>query len=792
MNTYHETEEYEKESEQQIDLMGLFFKYLSYWNWFVASLLVCILLAVLYLKTTTPVYNVTSTVLLKDDKKGSGSGMDLSALKDLGMMDIKNNVDNELEILKTSNLTELAVRDLGLYVSYTDIGTFKNKNLYGEDCPIHITLPDAVLDTLNQGYKFKVSAIQHGGFEFSGTYEDKDFNIKAAYNDSTAILPFGKIYFKRTASLSSDTKTIDVSIQSPVKVADNFLASTTMDLTSKTTSVVNITLKSTNVKAGKDYLNELIKVYNREDMEDQNQVSSNTNVFVETRLDSLAIELKRVESQVEKYKQQQGLTDIESEANLFIQKTGDYEQKRLEVETQLAIVSDIDEYIHKKENRYRLLPSGTGVQSESLNGLINDYNKLLLEKNRLSRTASHSNQSMLDLTAQIDGMFTTLQGSVRNEKRNLQITRQDLVKKDNENAGRIKAIPRQEREYTEIKRQQEIKQTLYLFLLQKKEENSLNMVGVVPGAKMIDKARSNGIPVSPKKPIILLLAIVLGILIPILVLYIRNLMRYHIENKDELEKISNVPILGEIAKSEQTGNVVIRERSTNRFTEMFRLLRTNLLFILGDKEQKVINVLSSIGGEGKTFICINLAMSLSLLDKKVLIIGLDVRKPKLGDYIGMDNKTGITLYLSGNLNESELIRPSGIHPNLSIITAGPVPPNPGELMAKPALDTLIANCKKKFDYIIIDTAPIGMVSDSYSLNRFADVSLYVVRADYTPKKNIEDATMLFKQKKVNRMYFVLNAENFNKASYRYGYGRKYGYGYGNKYGYGSGYGEDEK
>jgi len=527
-------------------------------------------------------------------------------------------------------------------------------------------------------------------------------------------------------------------------------------------------------------------------MEDQNQVAKNTNVFVETRLDSLAKELKRVEAQVENYKQKQGLTDIDAEANLFVEKTGDYEQKSLEIETQLAIVSDIDEYMHKKENRYRLLPAGTGIQSESLNGQIVEYNKLLLQRNRLSRTASHTNQSMLDLTAQIDGMFSTVQASVRNEKRNLQTTRNDLAKKNIENAGRIKAIPRQEREYTEIKRQQEIKQTLYLFLLQKKEENSLNMVGVVPSAKIIDKPRSSGSPVSPKKPVIMLLALVLGFIIPIIVLYLQNILRYHIENKEELEKLSIVPVLGEIAKSEQTGNIVIRENSTNRFTEMFRLLRTNLLFILGDPGQKVINVLSSIGGEGKTFICINLAMSLALLDKKVLIIGLDVRKPKLGEYIGMDNETGITLYLTGNLDKKELIRPSGIHPNLSVITSGPVPPNPAELMAKPALDNLIAECKEKFDYIILDTAPIGIVSDSYALNRFADVNLYVVRADYTPKKNIEDATILYKQKKMTRMYFILNAADLQKASYRYGYGKKYGYGYGNKYGYGYGYNDGEK
>jgi len=791
MNTYRETEE--EENEQPIDLMGLFFKYLSYWKWFVTSLIVCLLLGAFYLKSTTRIYEVNSTVLLKDDKKGSGSGMaDLSALKDLGMFDIKNNVDNELEILKTSNLTEQAVRDLGLYVSYTEIGTFKNKILYGFDCPIHITLPESVLDTLTQEYKFKVAIIQHDGFEFSGTFNDKDFNIKAASTDSMAVMPFGKIYFKRTTFLPQNTMTIGILVDPPVNVANDLLGRTTMELTSKTTSVVNITLKTPNVVRGKDFLNKLVEVYNREDMEDQNQVASNTNTFVEIRLDSLAKELKRVETQVENYKQQQGLTDIDAEADLFVEKTGDYEQKSLEVETQLAIVSDVDEYMHKKENRYRLLPAGTGIKSESLNGQITDYNKLLMQRNRLSRTASHTNQSMIDLTAQIDGMFSAVQASVRNEKRNLQITRNDLVKKNQENAGRIKSIPRQERQYTEIKRQQEIKQTLYLFLLQKKEENSLNMVGVVPGAKIIDKPRSNYIPVSPKKAIIMILSLMFGFVIPIIILYLRNTLRYHIENKEELEKMSIVPILGEIAKSEQTGNIVIRENSTNRFTEMFRLLRTNLLFILGDPGQKVINVLSSIGGEGKTFICINLAMSLALLDKKVLIIGLDVRKPKLGEYIGMDNETGITLYLTGNLDKNKLIRPSGIHPNLSVITSGPVPPNPAELMAKPALDKLIDECKDKFDYIILDTAPIGIVSDSYALNRFADVNLYVIRADYTPKKNIEDATILFKQKKLTRMYFILNAADLQKASYRYGYGKKYGYGYGNKYGYGYGYNDEEK
>jgi capsular exopolysaccharide synthesis family protein len=790
MSTYSDYEE-DEVKEQPVDLLGLFFRYLSYWKWFAASLIICMALAVMYLKVTTPVYEIKSTVLLKDDKKGGGTP-ELSALKDMGLLNTKNNVDNELEILKTSDLTQLVVRDLGLYVQYTEIGTFRNTPLYGSNCPIKISLAADLLDTLKKTIEFKAKVIPRDGVEFSGTFKDNDFTVKATSSDSVAVLPFGNIYFRKGEFKPDKEMTVGINIQNPVKVAAGFLANMTMELTSKLTSVVEITLKATNIERGKDFVNKLIDVYNVEDMKDQNMVASNTAVFIDNRLLLLTGELGDVESQVESYKQKQGLTDIKSEADLFLKQTGDYEQRRMEVETQLAIVTDLDNYIHKKENRYRLLPSGTGIQSTNLNELIKMYNQLLLDRNRLSRTASPTNQAMIDITAQIDGMLSTVQSSVRNEKNSLMITRKDLIEKGNENTGRIRSIPRQEREYTEIKRQQGVKEALYLFLLQKKEENFLNMMVVVPKAKMIDSSHSSGAPVSPQRTVILIIAFLLGFVIPVLVIYVRNSLRYFIENKDELEKLSIVPILGEIPKSELTGNIIIRENSTNRFTEMFRLIRANLLFILNGEDKKVINIVSSIAGEGKTFTCINLGMILALLDKKVLIIGLDIRKPRLGQYLDMDNETGISLYLSGHFDKNQLIRPSGVHPNLSVITGGPVPPNPNELLARPLLDELIAECKKQYDFIILDTPPIGIVSDGFTLNRFADVNLYLVRAEFTPKKNIEEATAIYRQKKLTNMYFVLNASDLNKGTYRYGYGKKYGYGYGNKYGYGYGYGEGEK
>ena len=797
MNAYPDYFEEDEEEEElgkkaeQVDLLGLFFKYLSYWKIFVTSIVLCLIFTVLYLKTTIPMYEVTSTVLLKDDKKGGGMDASLGALKDLGLFDVKNNADNELEILKTSDLTKKVVIKLGLYATYTEIGMFKDKIRFGADCPIRVTLPDAVLDKLKQPILFEAVVNPHDGVEFSGKYNDQEFKVKTSSTDSMVVLPFGKVFYTRTVSSGENSMTIGISIQNPVKVAKSLLRNLTMDLTSKTTTVVNVVLKTPNINEGTEFLKKLIEKYNQEDMNDQNLVATNTDRFVVDRLDSLSKELKDVELEVETYKQKQGLTDIQSEADLFIEKTGDYEKKSLEVETQLAIVTDIDQYMHKKENRYHLLPAGTGIESQTLNTVIADYNKLLLERDRYTRTASGTNQSVIDLTAKVDGMFSTVQSSIRNEKRNLQITSLDLMNKDRENAGRIKAIPRQEREYTEIKRQQEIKQALYVFLLQKKEENSLTMVGVVPMAKIIDTPSGDDSPVSPKKKVLLIFGLFIGFIIPIIGLYIREMFRYHIESKEELEKLTIVPILGEIAKSQQAGNVIIQEKSTNRITEMFRLLRTNLMFILADPDQKVINVISSTVGEGKTFICINLALSLAFLDKKVVIIGLDLRRPKLEEYLGLDNKNGISFYLSGH-SDGDLIRPSGIHPNLSVITAGPVPPNPGELMSSPALDILIADCKDKFDYIIIDTAPIGLISDTYLLNRFADVSLYLVRADYTPKKSIEEATDLFRQKKIRRMYFLLNAVDFQKASFRQGFGKKYGYGYANKYGDGYAYSEEEK
>jgi len=794
MNKYSDPDE---EFEKPIDFLGIFFNYLSYWKWFIATIVICIIIAVVNLRFTLPYYEVKALILLKDDQKGS-SEPEMNAFKELGIFAQKNNVDNELEMLKTSTLVEQVVRELGIYTNYTNIGTFqvvknlginkkypkfgtfKGKILYGSECPILVRLPDIVLENMSNGFEFEILVHPYGEYIFSGIYKDQKYEVKASISDNQVILPFGKVYITRGKFRPTEDMVIDVDMQSPMNKAAEMLGSLKMDLTSKITSVVDIAFTTPNIQLGKDFLKKLVEVYNREDMDDQAAMANKTAQFIDDRLITLTKELGDVESQAENYKQVQGLTDIQSQTNMFIQQTGNIDQKQLDLETQLAIVSDIDDYMVKKENRYQLLPASAGMSSAGLSELINNYNKLILERNRLSRIASSSNQAMLDLTSQIESMFSTVQSSVRNEKKNLQIAQRDLLNRSSENAAHIRAIPKQEREYTQIKRQQGVKEGLFLYLLQKKEEKYLNMSVVEPIAKMIDNPGSSGSPVSPKKSIILIIALIIGFVIPIIGIMIRDLLRYQIENKEELEALSIVPVLGEISKTKGKENAIIKENSTDSFTELFRLLRTNLLFVLDSTEKKVINIGSSVSGEGKTFVSLNLAMSLALLDKKVIIIGLDVRKPKLAEYLSMNNESGITLFLTGHLTKDQLIRPSGIHPNLFVITAGPVPPNPNELLAKPDLDKLIIELREQYDYIIIDSAPIGVVSDGFTLDRFADVSLYIIRANFTHKRNIEYASNLFIHKKLKNMYFVLNDVDNSRVGYRYGLGKKYEYGYGNE------------
>lgn len=786
-------EEFIAFANKPIDITSILLKYLSYWKWFVWSIISFIAIALIYIYFTLPKYEVSTSILFKDDQRGGGV-TELNVFKEMGVVTRRSNVDNEVEILNKSLIVEDVVRDLGLYVTYTEMSPIipfeinglesvfsklphrKTAILYGDESPFKLTLSENTLNQLITPVLFDVKVDITGKYTFRGEYKKKKFNVIASSNDTIIKLPFGDLKFNKSrTALMKDTK-IQVAINHPRDVANYYLNNLVIELTSKSSSVADITLSTFNINLGTDFLESYIKTYNEKGISDQRELAAATSQVIETHLANLSNELSHVEDQTQDFRQSRGLTNIASQADLYNSQLASISQRRMDVESQYSIVSDVLRLVEQAAGNYQLIPASSGISSHVLNDQIRTYNDLVLERNRLSRIASSSNQSMINLNSQLESTFSSVVYGLRNEKNNLEIQLRDINEEYSRNNAKIWAIPQQERAFSDLKRQQNIKEDLFLYLLQKKEERYMNMTTVEPNSKMIDNVRVMGVA-WPNNMLILLIALSMGMILPIVGIKVRDLLRYQIYTREDLENISSVPVLGEIPKIDPIEGVAVKEASNDSFNEMIRLLRANLLFVIDGKEKKVISMLSSISGEGKSFVILNLAMSMAILDKKVLIVELDIRKPKLAKELNLNNKQGITLFLSGHLDKSELVKPSGIHPNLSIITSGAIPPNPNELLAKPLLDDLINEMRSEYDYILIDTPPLGLVSDSFLLDRLTDVNLYVARVGYTPKKMIENANHYFSDNRLKKMYFVLNYVDLNGSEYRYGFGKKYGYGY---------------
>ncbi|WP_286845237.1 MULTISPECIES: exopolysaccharide transport family protein [unclassified Proteiniphilum] len=792
MYKYSEVEEeFSALAEKRIDLIDIIMKYLSYWKWFLLSIILSLAIAVSYIYITLPKYKVATSILFKDDQKGGLTEMNI--FREMGVVNRKNNVDNEIEILKKSLIVESVVRKLNLYVTYTKLNPFefihqtgidkvfpkltylRSKVIYGKQCPIIIVIPENILNNMTNNIELDVRVNSDGHYLFSGMHEGKKYYVGGTFANSTANLPFGEINVLKGNAVPEKSMVIRLQINHPVNVADQFLNALEIELTSKTSSVAKLSLECMNGELGRAFLKEYIETFNEKVINEQMELAEKTAILIDKHLTKLSNELSEMESQVQDYKQSQGLTDISSQADLFNVQSANMRQRKMEVESQYAIVSDLNKYVQQRNDHNQLIPANPGIKSEVLNAQINAYNNLVLERNKLARIASGSNQSMIDLNNRIESTFNSVKTGLQNEMNNLVIQQRDINALYSQSNARIRAIPRQERVYSDIIRQQNIKEALFLYLLQKKEERYMNMTTGEPTSRIIDNIRVLGI-VSPNKKIIFFLFFVIGSIFPVVVIKIRDLLRYQIDTREDIEKISSIPVLGEIPKSVQSQIIAVKEDCNDSFNEMIRLLRANLLFVI-EGDNKVINILSGISGDGKTFATLNLGMSLALLDKNVLIIELDIRKPKLAKILGLDSKKGVTLYLSGILDRNELVKPSGIHPNLYVITAGAVPPNPNEILSKSMLDELINNYKSEYDFIFLDTAPLGQVSDGFVLNRLADVNLYVARSGYTPKKYIGDADRFYRENRLKKIYFVLNSVNMNSMEYRYGFSKKYGYGY---------------
>ncbi len=791
-------------NENKIDFREILFKYLIHWPWLVGTVVVFLLGAWLYLRMATPVYNISATVLIKDDKKGGGVGM-ASELENLGLDGLvtsSQNIDNEIEVLRSKTIAKEVVVDLNLYVSYTDEDEFPAKDMY-KTSPIQVSLIPQEAELLDKTMIVEMALQPQGSLDINVKVGDDKYQkhfdkLPAVFPTERGTLAFfmnpDSLISKGTEDVDSEKKVrnITATINNPLHVARWYCKNMTIEPTSKTTSVAVISLKNSSLRRGQDFINKLLEMYNINTNNDKNEKAQKTAEFIDERIGIISKELGSTEESLETFKRNAGITDLTSEAQIALTGNAEYEKKRVENQTQINLVEDLRRYM--RGNEYEVLPGNIGLQDAGLVAQIDRYNEMLVERKRLLRTSTENNPTIINLDTSIRAMKMNVDVTLDRTLQGLLITKTDLDREASRFSRRINEAPGQERQFVSIARQQEIKSGLYLLLLQKREENAITLAATANNAKIIDDAIADEIPVSPKGKMIYLIALVLGVGIPVGVIYLINLTKFKIEGRSDVEKLTSLPIVGDIPLTdEKQGAIAVFENQNNLMSETFRNIRTNLQFML-ENDKKVILVTSTVSGEGKSFISANLAISLSLLGKKVVIVGLDIRKPGLNKVFNIPRKeVGITQYLANpEKNLMDLVQLSDVSKNLYILPGGTVPPNPTELLARDGLNKAIETLKKNFDYVILDTAPVGMVTDTLLIGRVADLSVYVCRADYTHKNEYTLINELAEKDKLPNLCTVINGLDLKrrKYGYYYGYG-KYGkyYGYGKRYGYGYGYGE---
>lgn len=790
-----------EQSEEQVNIQEIFFRYLIHWPWFVVSVIICVACAWGYLRLTTPVYNITATVLIKDEKKGGSASMS-SELEKMGLdgfVSSSNNVDNEIEVLRSKSLAREVVNNLGLFVTYIDEDEFPSKELY-HTSPVLVSLTHQEADKLPGRMEVNMTLQPIGSMDVQIKVGEKEY--RKHFEKLPAVFPTNEgtvAFFANKDTLSTVSQEnvtkerhITAFINRPFSVAKGYANSLSIAPTSKTTSVVVVSLKNTNIRRGRDYINKLLEMYNINANNDKNEVAQKTAEFIDERIGIISKELGSTELDLENFKRSAGITDLSSEAQIALTGNAEYEKKRVENQTQINLVMDLQRYM--KGNEYEVLPSNIGLQDAASAGAIDRYNQMLVERKRLLRTSTENNPAIINLDTSIRAMRTNVQATLDATLKGLQITKEDLAREAGRYSRRINDAPTQERQFVSIARQQEIKAGLYLMLLQKREENAITLAATANNAKIIDEALADDNPVSPKRLMIYLVSLVLGMGFPVGIIYLIGLTKFKIEGRADVEKLTLLPVVGDIPLAdEKAGSIAVFENKNNLMSETFRNVRTNLQFML-EKGRNVILVTSTISGEGKSFVSANLAISLSLLGKKVVIVGLDIRKPGLNKVFNIPKKEhGITQFLTNpTINLTDLVQSSDINKNLFILPGGTVPPNPTELLARDGLEKAIETLKKNFDYVILDTAPVGMVTDTLLIGRVADLSVYVCRADYTRKAEFTLINELAENNKLPNLCIAINGLDLQKKKYGYYYGYgKYGkyYGYGKRYGYGYGYGE---
>ena len=742
-------------AEEDVNMKEWLFKYIIYWKWFVLSLLFSIPCAFLFLKFQVPQFRIQSTILIKDEKKGMGQD---DLLKQLDIFSSNKIVDNEIEILKSYSLMEKVVKDFNLNITYSVQKRYRAVEIYDRS-PLRLEV--IVTGDLTYEGPFKITIINDHTVKISG--------VEYPVNKEVST-PFG-IFKVSLTGINPDIKEVVVNVE-PVSVAvEDLLSKLMVSASGKMSSVLVLSMENPVPTKGKDILNNLVETYNNTALEDKNKVAANTLVFIEERLKLISKELTIAEKNVEDYKSQQGIVDISAEGNAFLNSVRDNDIQLTQVKIQQSVLGGIEEYVKSKENKTGTVPATIGITDVTLLSLIQKLKDLEVQKERQIRMVKADNPIVLAMDDQIKSLKNNIAENIQSIKQNLNLTLIQLESQNKKLEGMIKTIPSKERGLVDISREQAIKNNLFTYLLQKREETALSFASAVSDSRIIDEARNMG-QVKPNPNRIYMIFGLIGLVIPLLIIYILFLWNDKLQHRKDIEKHTHIPLLAELSWMEHETPFVINKMGRNVFSEQIRLFRTNLSFLSIGKDVQTILFTSTMSGEGKSFVSLNLAASLALTGKKTIILEFDMRRPKLRKALNISEDKGLSSYLIGRASLDEIILPVPVQDNLFMIQCGNVPPNPVELLLNGRLEVLIAELRTRFDHIIIDAPPIGLVTDAQILEKQADATMYILRYNFTHKESVRNVNLLHKEGKFKNLYLVFNGI---KSGRSYGYG--YGYGY---------------
>lgn len=766
-----------KNKNEFIDFGELFTYYLSYWKWFLLSVVLAVVLAVIFVKLKSPVYAVYSNVLVKTEDSKSASASALSStMKGLPFagMAMPVTIEDEVNIIASHTLMRSMIKDLSLNEVYTLKKFPFDKPLYNNS-PLKISIPEGFSDTLTSIVSLSVDVDDRNakvkieyGKEVVGSFDAVKLPGAVKTEIGTFLLDLDSRHKNKNSSfgIALDILGLDIAAEKYMKIIN-------IETVSKKSNMMSLSIKDTEKQRGLDILNKLTELYVNDALNDKNKTAEKTAEFIKERIEYMSADLGQVESDIQNYKIQNNIIDISREAGIYMGAKSDLERKSIEFEIQKNISNMIEEYIQNPKNKYALIPLGK-EGTEGMQSAVTTYNDAILERARLLQNTTEQNPVIHALNKQIDMLRGGVEQSLSSLKSELALAQKDWDREEQKIDSKLGNVPRQEREFVNISRQREIKSEMYIFLLGKLQEAELTLAANATKVKIVDKAYVLSRPVAPRSHVIVMIALVLGLMLPVVVLWGINLFKVKLSNVSELQRYTSLPILGEVCKNRGKDNIVVSDSGTSSIAELFRLLRTNIQFILSGKDEKVVLVTSSIAGEGKSFFVANLALSFSLLEnKKTVIVGLDIRKPRLSEYLNIDkNRKGLTTYLSSSCSEDDIIvNLISLNPNLYCIPSGPIPPNPSELLMSEKLDKLFVHLRENFDCIIVDTAPVGMVADTFLLNRLSDATICLFRADYTSKSHLRFLENVAKDGKLKKVSLVMNG-TATKSGYGYGYSEK--------------------